>query len=282
MIEVPVFLYTLIAVTAITSIRGFTNRAFLERFVFDSQGILAGKEYYRMVTSAFLHGDWMHLAFNLYSLYLFGRTLEVFYGSVQVGLIYFLSVIGGSVLSLAVHRREAYRALGASGGVCGVIFASIFLLPGGHIMAFPLPVWIPAPIYAVAFLVFSFWAMKRGVGNVGHDAHLGGAVVGVIIAVVLEPNVPSESPVLFATVVILAIVGALLLWHPVRWDILVEKATGDRYQSSKRYQRYDENRAKRREVEEIDRILDKISAKGISSLTKRESAALENYRRRVR
>lgn len=277
----PAFLYALIAVTAIVSIRGFTSRAFLERFIFDTQRILARREYYRLVTSAFLHGNWMHLAFNMYSLYVFGVALEDFFGSVRIALIYFVSVIGGSVLSLAVHRREAYRALGASGGVCGIIFASIFLLPGGHIMAFPFPVWIPAPIYAVAFLIFSFWALKRRLGNVGHDAHLGGAVVGVIMAVIFDPRVPVESPILFSTVVILAIVGFVLLRHPRLWDHALDKATGDRYQSSKRYQRYDENRARRQEAQEIDRILDKISKQGIGSLTRKESATLERYRKKL-
>src|SRR5262249_40143213 len=104
-------------------------------------------------------------------------------------LIYFGSVIGGNLLSLYVHRHHEYRSYGASGGVCGIIFASIMLFPGMRVVDFYLPVSIPGWLYVILFMAGSFLAMKaNNRGNVGHDAHLGGAIVGLLVAAALEPE----------------------------------------------------------------------------------------------
>ena len=96
-------------------------------------------------------------------------------------------MFGGSLLALYVHRHHQYRAYGASGGVCGIIFAYLLLLPGASISPFFFPVAIPGWLYALAFLLGSFFALKVGRDNVGHDAHLGGAIIGFVIAAALEP-----------------------------------------------------------------------------------------------
>src|SRR5207237_4237613 len=113
--------------TGVCSFFGFRSYAVEEKYIFDLERILAGKQYYRLVTSAFLHADWRHLILNLLSLYFFGSSVEMSLGTAQFLLIYFGAVIGGNLLSLYVHRLHDYRAYGASGGVCGIIFAYILM-----------------------------------------------------------------------------------------------------------------------------------------------------------
>src|SRR5437870_6356807 len=181
----PVALWTwlVIGLTSLISWLGFRSRAVEEKYIFDPQAILAWKEYYRLVTSAFLHANGWHLLWNMVSLYFFGPALETVYGAQQFLLIYFGSVIGGDLLSLYVHRHHEYRAYGASGGVCGIIFASILINPGGALSLFYFPIWIPNWLYAIGFLLASFYGMQEhNRAGIGHGAYLGGAIVGCGIA----------------------------------------------------------------------------------------------------
>src|SRR6266436_1694183 len=123
------FALLLIVVTGVWSFLGFRNPAIIEKFIFNLQSILAEKEYYRLVTSAFLHANWQHLIFNMLSLYFFGERVELELGKYSFLFIYLGAVIGGSLLSLFIHRHHQYLAYGASGGVCGIIFAHILLFP---------------------------------------------------------------------------------------------------------------------------------------------------------
>src|SRR6266446_679126 len=203
----------LIVMTGVWSYLGFQSRAVEGKYIFSPERILAGNEYYRLVTSAFLHADWRHLIFNMLSLYFFGPSIESFLGKTQFLLIYFGAVVGGNLLSLYVHRHHDYRAYGASGGVCGIIFAHLLLFPGGGIYMFPFPFAIPSWLYAVGFLLGSFYGMKaRNQGNIGHDAHLGGAIVGLLIAAALNPWVVRDNLRLFLIVLVTASLLLVYLW----------------------------------------------------------------------
>ena len=142
----------------------------------------------------------MHLGMNMLSLYFFGPGIEMFCGWRQFLVIYFAAIVGGNLLSLLVHRHHDYRSYGASGGVSGIILAHIFLFPGGSIAFFPIPVGIPSWLYAIGFLAASFFGMKKQIGNIGHDAHLGGALVGMYTAAALHPGIIAASPKLFAAI----------------------------------------------------------------------------------
>jgi membrane associated rhomboid family serine protease len=271
--------FVLIALTAWGSFQGFRNPAFRDRFIFSPAPILREREYHRLVTSAFLHADWTHFLFNAFSLYSFGRYLELFFGLGTLLAIYFGSIVGGSLLSLYLHRHHDYRALGASGGVCGVIFASIFLLPGGGIYVFPIPVAVPSWLYAIVFLLASFYGVRRQLGHVGHDAHLGGAIIGLWITTALYPGIVRESPLLYATVMVLATGMFLYLWlNPL---FLPPRAALQRVrefvsQTARRVQE-----AKRgAEHREMDRLLDKVSRSGLQSLSALERKRLESLARR--
>lgn len=268
----------LIAITCWVSYLGFRSRQFESRYIFWPDAIFGG-QYERVVTSGFLHANGRHLLFNMISLYLFGSMIELEYGAAQFLEIYFASIIGGGLLSLFIHRFHDYRAYGASGGVCGVVFAHIFLFPGGSICMFFVPRGIPAWLYAIGFLTGSFWAMKLKRDNIGHDAHLGGAMAGVLITVALHPRVVVESPKLFAAVtLILAAILFILARDPFLTMPVSPAKWFDKFKKRPRPMP-----AKLRL--KVDDLLDKVSEKGIHSLTREEHAFLietsAKYQRRA-
>jgi len=260
----------LIVVTCVWSFLGFQSRAVVEKYIFDPRSILAEKEYYRLVTSAFLHADWGHLVMNMMSLYLFGRGVEFGVGPAQFLLIYFGAVVGGDLLSLFVHRHHEYRSYGASGGVCGIIFAYILLFPGSGVSFFFVPFAIPGWLYAIGFMAYSFWGMKGNRGNIGHDAHLGGAIIGLLIATVLHPDSVRENLRIFLIVLIGAVLLLVYLWFNPLFlpaiSFLGQRAT--RKVRSSSLPKY------KRERVEVDTILEKIAKQGMESLTPEERSLL--------
>lgn len=181
-------LLALIAVTCIISFMGFNNRQLFDRYKFSTYAILEMKQVDRLLTSAFLHGDYWHLLFNMFTLYVFSGSLISFFGNTTYIIIYFASVLGGSLLSLWMYRRDmTYTAIGASGGVSGILFAAIALNPQMTLMIMPIPIPIPAWLFGLGYLAYSVYGMRNSLGNIGHAAHLGGAAVGLIIAIILYP-----------------------------------------------------------------------------------------------
>lgn len=267
----------LILVTVAVSYAGFRNPEVEEKCIFRPQSILAGKEYYRVVTSAFLHAGWSHLLWNMVSLYLFGATLELSLGKMDFLLIYFGAVIGGSLLALYRHRHHDYLAYGASGGVCGVIFAYILLFPGTGISLYfvvPIPGWL----YALGFMLGSFLALKKARDNIGHDAHLGGAIVGLLIAAGLRPEAAASNWKILLLVLALAISLLVYLWaNPL---FLPTLSFLDRPFSAKT-PRTNWPRHKQESMQ-VDAILDKVARSGVPSLTAGERALLEETSGRLR
>lgn len=179
----------IIALTAITSIRGFNDGAFFDRYKFNVGAILGNsKQWDRMLTSATLHADYMHLIFNMLTLYFFSDIIILVFGVWKYLLIYLFAILGGGALSLWMHRKEYYySAIGASGGVVGILFAAIAVDPTVGIYIFLIPIAIPGWIFGIAYLAYSVYGMRSQLGNVGHDAHLGGAAIGLFLAIIFEP-----------------------------------------------------------------------------------------------
>jgi len=188
---------TVCIVTAIITQVALSKPAVLQRLLFKPEEILRKKEYDRLFSSALIHADWMHAGFNLFALYSFGSAIELIYGWKTLIVIYAFSVLGGSLLSLYLHRHHAYAALGASGGVSGVIFATIFLVPGTGVSLFFIPIAIPGNVFALVYLVGSFWGLRKKVGNIGHDAHFGGAIAGLVFAYSIRPQFCLADPLYF-------------------------------------------------------------------------------------
>lgn len=180
----------IIAITAVTSFLGFNNQDFFDRGKFNVGDILERKQFDRLITSGFLHADLMHLLFNMFTLYFFSNIVINIFGSGIYLLIYMGAIFGGNLLSLWMYRRNFhYSAIGASGGVSGILFASIALNPFSQIMIFPIPIAIEGWIFGILYLAFSVYAMKSQIGNIGHAAHLGGALIGLVLAVVFAPAI---------------------------------------------------------------------------------------------
>ncbi len=179
----------IIALNVLVSYNGFSNPVFFENNLFQVSRILGGKDYKRMVTSGFLHTDWTHLLFNMFSFYSFSTSLEYYLGPVKFLLLYFISLIGGNVLSLFIHQHHGnYRAVGASGAVCGIIFAAIALFPGIEIGFIFIPIPIAGWVFGIIYALYTIYGIKSSLGNIGHEAHLGGGIIGLLVAIILEPT----------------------------------------------------------------------------------------------
>ncbi len=207
---------SLIVLTVLVSIKGFGDYAFFERFKFQVTRILNGEKI-RMVSSGFLHADWLHLGFNMYALFLFGDIVAYRLGNLPFLFIYFGSLIIGSLYSLYYHKNEPYySAIGASGAVSGIVYSCIMLYPEMELALILIPIPIPGYIFGVAYLLYSMYGMKKRLGNIGHSAHLGGAVGGFGLTLLIYPQVFLINQMM---VIILSIPILILLFFGKKLNI---------------------------------------------------------------
>ena len=188
----------LILANVLFSMKGFRDQVFFEKYKFQINNILKGEKI-RMISSGFLHVDWLHLGFNMYALYLFGDIVDARLGSIGFLFIYFGSLIVGSLYSLIYHKKELYySAVGASGAVSGIVYSCIMLYPDMQLGLILIPIPIPGYIFGVAYLLYSIYGMKNRVGNIGHSAHLGGAVGGFALTLLLYPQIFQENSLMIS------------------------------------------------------------------------------------
>lgn len=176
-----------IAANVMISYKGFGDFIFFERYKFQVGPILRGEKF-RMFSSGFLHVDVQHLLFNMLTLYFFADVITDLLGRLNFILIYTVSLLFGSLLSLYFHKEEYYySAVGASGAVTGVLYSAILLQPGLNLYMFLIPIPIPSYVFGIGYLLYSIYGMKNKVGNIGHDAHFGGAIGGYMMTLLLSP-----------------------------------------------------------------------------------------------
>lgn len=200
-------LIAIIVLTVIVSFKGFEDTSFFRKYEFHIGSIRAGEQF-RMFSSAFLHADISHLAFNMLTLYFFAPVVYGFLGDFSFGLIYLGSLLSGTLLTLFFHKNEySYRAIGASGAVTGILYAAILINPEMNLYLFFIPIPIPAYIFGIGYLLYSIYGMKAKRDNIGHTAHFGGAIGGYLITLIKEPQLFSDNT---AMVVLLAIPILLL------------------------------------------------------------------------
>ncbi len=179
-----------IAVTAIVSFIGFQNPAFFEKYKFNVSAVVYKKEYIRLLSAGFLHADITHLLFNMLTLYFFGPIVLEAFGDIGFVIIYIGSILLGNLFSLYLYKNQGwYSAIGASGGVSGILFAAIAIFPQIGIYFFFIPIPIPGYIFGLLYFGYSVYSMinPRAGDNIGHAAHMGGAVLGLVYAVAVEP-----------------------------------------------------------------------------------------------
>lgn len=199
--NLPLVLIVIIIINAIVSYKGFNDISFFRKYEFHIGSIRAGEQY-RMFTSAFLHADFMHLGFNMLTLYFFAPTVIFSLGVISFLLVYLASLACGSMLTLYLHKNEYnYRAIGASGAVMGVLFASILINPDQEIN------FIPGYIFGLIYLLLTIYGMKTKAGNIGHTAHFGGAIGGFAITLANMPNILFDNTL----VVILLVVPIVIM-----------------------------------------------------------------------
>jgi membrane associated rhomboid family serine protease len=264
--------FIIMVITVLFSSRGFTNPAFFARYAFEVEKILVYRDYKRLFTSALLHVNWLHLIFNMITLYAFAGGLTnalEWYGFLA---IYVGSLLGGNLFALFVHKRHNdYTAVGASGAVNGVIFAAMALNPYMKInLLFVLP--LPAWLFALIFVAISIYGIRSRKDNVGHEAHLAGALVGMLIAIALYPSALIENYIPILVVSVPSILFIILIIKRPH-ALLIQNLFFKTHQNFTVDDRY--NMSKRNKQEEIDRILEKIHKKGISSLTRQEKQTLK-------
>ncbi len=192
----------IIIFTCLISYQAFNDARMRSKFVMHPASVSEFGQYYRFLTSGFLHGDWIHLGVNMYVLWMFGEALERFFlsqfGDLIGRLVYILIYLGAIVLSsipaFLKHRdNQYYSALGASGGVSAILFALIVVAPWSGITFIFFPFFeIPFIVFGVLYLVYESYMSKKGNDMIGHDAHIAGAIFGLVsiiaVSYILKPQ----------------------------------------------------------------------------------------------
>lgn len=185
--------YIIIGITVVLSFLAFNNNALIQKLIMNPYRIKRQHEYHRLLTSGFIHADHIHLLFNMFSLYFFGVAMEQVFdaifgsmGSFYFVALYLLGIVVSDIPSYFKHRDHAYyNALGASGGVAAVIFSFIIFLPLEKICIFF--ICLPGFIVGTAYVIFSWYQGRKANDNINHDAHLYGALFGIVFSLVLYP-----------------------------------------------------------------------------------------------
>lgn len=264
----------IILLTIIVSYKGFKDHFFLDKYSFKVDAVLIQKDYKRIITSGFLHVGWTHLIFNMLALYFFSSSLENYIGAMNFLVIYLSGLLGGDLLSLFIHRHHGeYSSVGASGAITGIIFSSIALFPGMNIGLFLLPA-IPGWLFGTAYVLISIYGIRSRTDNIGHDAHLGGGLAGMLVAILLFPSALIENTFTIVIVAVPAILFILFIVYKPQ-ALLIDNIFFKNRQNLTVEDKYNLN--KRNRQKELDKLLEKIHNKGMNSLSKKEKATLEEY-----
>lgn len=185
----------IIIVTALVSVVAFSNHELFRRLLFNAYDIKHFKNGYRFLSYALVHADWMHLIINMLVLYSFGRVVESYYSFIfgDKGILYYVLLYVGAIAistlpSYGKHKDDyTYSAVGASGAVSAIVFASIIFDPLNKIYIFLIPIGIPAIVFGLLYLAYSWYMSNKNLDNVGHDVHFWGAIFGLVFTLALKP-----------------------------------------------------------------------------------------------
>lgn len=187
--------YAIIGITVLVSFLSFQDYNLVSKLRFNPVQVLKEKQYYRMLTHAFVHADWSHLLVNMFVLYFFGPAIERFlsYYFGNLSSIYFVILYIGGILtanlwSLEKHKNNfGYSAVGASGAVSAVLFAFIFFAPWEMLYFFGI-IPIPGILFGVGYLIYSYRMTKQSSDHIAHDAHFLGAIFGFVFPILIKPQ----------------------------------------------------------------------------------------------
>ena len=209
MLGISTPLFGLILSIVLISLNALNNYSNFEKFKLNVGKVNSG-EYYRLLSSGFLHGDIQHLFFNCFTLFIFGDTVILRLGAINFFLLYFSCLVFSGWLSVYFNKNNSYySAVGASGAVIGVVYSSILLYPGMKLAFLFFPIPMPAYLFAIGYLLYSLYGVKKLNDGIGHEAHIGGALSGLLITCLFKPNVVMDSFYLLVIMVIITTIGFL-------------------------------------------------------------------------
>lgn len=185
------FTIALVLVTVLISLPAMNDERLVNKLILWPRKMTNPREYYRLLTSGFIHADWPHLIFNMFTLFFIGTSVEYDFSSLSTPWVYVLLYLSGIIVaslpSFIKNRNNAYyRSLGASGGVAAVLFSSVYFAPWASIYVYFIK--LPSIIFAALYLAYSAYMSRKGQGNINHDAHFWGAVYGFIFTFIVDPT----------------------------------------------------------------------------------------------
>ena len=180
---------TILVVMLAASVIALLSPRLLERAVLRPYLIARRSDYWRLLSSGFVHADIAHLLFNLITFYSFAFTLERVIGTLRFISLYFCGLLVSGIGTCIKHRDEPnYASLGASGAILAVLFASIVYFPRSRLLILPIPIPIPAPLFAVLYLAWSYYSARNSKDRINHDAHIAGALTGIAFVALTDPQ----------------------------------------------------------------------------------------------
>lgn len=191
----------LITITSLVSILCFTGTLNGDKLLFNAYYVWHRKEWYRLFSYGVVHGSWWHLFFNMLTLYFFGRVVEQYFalafgdtlGIVLYVVLYVSAIAVSSIRDLVKFKDDwNYNAVGASGTVSAILFASILFEPKMGIYIYLIPIPVPGYIFAPLYLLYCWYMAKRNMDNIGHSAHFWGAVYGLVFPLICKPAILSH------------------------------------------------------------------------------------------
>lgn len=191
----------LVIITSVVSFMAFNNLELFNKLKFNAYLVWHNKEYARLLTHALVHSGWMHLIFNMYVLWMFGEMIEPVFSSqdyfphtYHLGkflyiLMYILAILVSSIPSLLKQKNNHYyNSVGASGAVSAIVFTTILLAPTMPLGIIFIPIRLPAWIFGLLYLAYTFYMGKQNKDNIAHEAHFAGSIFGLIFPIILNPN----------------------------------------------------------------------------------------------